>query len=111
MKLKNLRRLADIVVDLDERKNIADSNIVNMTDRAIKLIANMKLSGMDVGALQETFTSMQLMCGNKVVFAELIDMAHEEITRLLGCDAWRVYGCDEGAWFYQADETYQKVAA
>ncbi len=45
MKLKNLRRLADIVVDLDERKNIADSNIVNMTDRAIKLIANMKLSG------------------------------------------------------------------
>jgi hypothetical protein len=33
----------------------------------------MKLLGLDIGALQETFASMQLMCGNHVVLVELLD--------------------------------------
>jgi hypothetical protein len=111
MKLMYLSKLADIVVGIDEGKNITDTNIVSMTDSGIGLIAQMKLLGLDVGALQETFAGMQLMCCNRVVLTELIDMAHEEISRLLGSDAWRVYGCDEGGWFYQECATDNRVAA
>jgi hypothetical protein len=71
----------------------------------------MKQLGISVGALQETFAGMQLMCDNHVVLTELIEMAHEEISRLLGKDAWRVYGCDEGGWFYQETGIYEKFAA
>lgn len=111
MKLMYLNKLADIVVSIDEGKNITDAGVVNMTDVGIRLIAQMKLLGLDIGALQETFAGMQLMCGNRAVLTELIDMAHEEISRLLGKDAWRVYGCDEGGWFYQECVTYEKAAA
>ena len=83
MKLKFLNKLADIVVSIDEGKNITDEDIVSTTDSGIRLIAHMKLIGLDIGALQETFSGMQLMCGNRVVLTELIDMAHEEIAQLL----------------------------
>jgi hypothetical protein len=111
MKLKFLNKLADIVVSIDEGKNITDENVVGATDCGIRLIAHMKLVGLDIGALQETFAGMQLMCGNRIVLTELIDMAHEEIARLLDKDAWRVYGCDEGGWFYQEGETCARAAA
>ena len=111
MKLMYLNKLADIVVNIDEGKNITAANVVNMTDGGIRLIAQMKLLGLDVGALQETFVGMQLMCGDQVVLTELIDMAHEEISRLLGGDAWRVYGCDEGGWFYQDCIANGQIAA
>jgi hypothetical protein len=111
MRFKYLNELADIVVRIDEDKNISDSNVVSVTDRGIRLIANMKQLGISVGALQETFAGMQLMCDNRVVLAELIDMAHEEISRLLGKDAWRVYGCDEGGWFYQTCDSCDRAAA
>jgi hypothetical protein len=111
MKIKYLSRLADLVVDIDENKYITDADVVSITDRGIRLIRHMKLLGLDIGALQETFTSMQLMCGNHVVLVELLDMAHDEIARLLGRDAWRVYGWDDGGLFFQPDETNNKVAA
>ncbi len=77
-----------------------------MTDHAIDLVLKMKASGLHVGALQRIFTGMQLMCGNKEMLPDLIDMAHEEIAVMLGLawlgvDALRIYGCDEGGWFYQ----------
>lgn len=73
MKIKYLSRLADLVVDIDENKYITDADIVSITDRGIRLIRRMKLLGLDIGALQETFASMQLMCGNHVVLVELLD--------------------------------------
>lgn len=111
MKFKYLNELADIVVGIDEDKNISDGNVVSITDRGIRLIAQMKLLGLDTGTLQETFAGMQMMCGNRVVLTELIDMAHEEIARLLDKDAWRVYGCDEGGWFFQVGEVCERCAA
>ena len=111
MKIKYLNRLADLVVNIDEGKNITDKNIVSITDQGLRLIAHMKLLGLDIGALQETFAGMQLMCGNHVVLVELLDMAHDEIARLLGRDAWRVYGWDDGGLFFQPDQTNSKVAA
>lgn len=84
MRFKYLNELADIVVSIDECKNISDEKIVGLTDRSIRVIAHMKLLGLNVGALQEIFAGMQIMCGNRVVLIELIDMAHEEIAQLLG---------------------------
>jgi hypothetical protein len=104
MRFKYLNELADIVVNIDEDKNISDGNVVSITDRGIRLIEQMKLLGLNVGALQEIFAGLQIMCGNRVVLTELIDMAHEKIARLLDKDAWRVYGCDEGGWFFQVHE-------
>jgi len=111
MRFNYLNELADIVVNIDESKNITDGHIINFTDHGIRVIAEMKLLGLDIGALQEIFAGMQIMCGNRVVLSELIDMAHEEIARLLGTDAWRVYGCDEGGWFFEIDDACEKVAA
>lgn len=111
MRFKYLNELADIVVSIDECKNISDEKIVGLTDRSIRVIAHMKLLGLNVGALQEIFSGMQIMCSNRVVLIELIDMAHEEIAQLLGKDAWRVYGCDEGGWFFQVGDACEKVAA
>ena len=73
MKLMYLSKLADIVVGIDEGKNITDANVVSMTDSGIRLVAQMKSLGLDVGTLQETFAGMQLMCGNRAVLTELID--------------------------------------
>lgn len=95
MKLKYLGELASIVVGIDEDKNISDKNVVILTDYAIHLIERMKLSGIDVGTLQENFAGIQLMCGDRAALSELIDMAHEEIARLLGRSACLVYGYDE----------------
>ncbi|WP_047551070.1 hypothetical protein [Methylotenera sp. G11] len=111
MKFEYLNQLADIVVSIDEGKNITDANVVSMTDQAIRLIAKMKLLGLDVGALHEIFVGMQLKCGDRVMLTELIEVAHEELVSLLGPDAWRVYGCDDGGWFYQQDDFREKVAA
>jgi hypothetical protein len=111
MRFKYLNKLAEIVVSIDEGKNITDTDIVSITDHGIQFISQMKMLGLDIGSLQETFAGMQLMCGNRVVLAELIDMAHEEISRLLGKDAWRVYGCDEGGWFYQEKGIYERFVA
>jgi len=111
MKLKYLNELADIVVNIDEEKNITDASIVSLTDQGMRLIAQMKLLGLDVGALQETFAGMQLMCGDRAMLTELIEVAHEELVRLLGSDSWRVYGCDDGGWFYQQDDFRERVAA
>lgn len=111
MKIKYLNNLAEIIVSIDEGKNITDANIVSFTDEGMRLIGQMKRLGLDVGALQETFAGMQMMCCNRIVLTELIDMAHEEIARLLGSDAWRVYGCDDGGWFYQDSKACERVAA
>lgn len=111
MKLKYLDRLADLVVSIDEGKNVTDGDIVVMTDRAIEIIAKMKSIGLQVGALQEVFAGMQLMCGNRVMLTELVDIAHEEISSLLGADAWRIYGCDDGGWFYQQADVLSRVVA
>lgn len=111
MRFKYLSELADIVVSIDECKNISDGDVIGFTDRGIRIIADMKLLGVNVGTLQETFAGMQIMCSNRLVLTELIDMAHEEIAQLLGKDEWRVYGCDEGGWFFQVSEAYEKVAA
>jgi len=111
MKLEYLNQLADIVVNIDECKNITDASVVGVTDQGIRLIAQMRLLGLDVGALHEIFAGMQLMCGDRVMLTELIEVAHEELVRLLGSDAWRVYGCDDGGWFYQQDDFREKVAA
>lgn len=111
MRFKYLNELADIVVSIDESKNISDTHIIDFTDRGIRIIADMKLLGLDVGSLQETFAGMQIMCGNRVVLTELIDMAHEEIAKLLGKDAWRVYGCDEGGWFFEIGDAFEQVVA
>ncbi len=111
MRLYYLDSLANVVVNIDEGKNVTDGEVVVLTDRAISLISKMRTSGLQVGALQEIFAGMQLMCGNRVMLAELVDMAHEEIADLLGEDAWRVYGCDDGAWFYPEAEILNKVVA
>lgn len=50
MKLKFLNKLADIVVSIDEGKNITDENVVGATDCGIRLIAHMKLVGLDIAA-------------------------------------------------------------
>ena len=107
MKLKYLGELAGIAVVIDVDKNIADKTIVSLTDQALLLIDRMKGSGIDVGSLRENFTGIQLMCGNRVVLPELIDMAHEEIARLLGRSAWHVYGHDE----FVEQEVCEQVAA
>jgi len=51
MKFEYLNQLADIVVSIDEGKNITDANVVSMTDQAIQLIAQMKLLGRRIAAL------------------------------------------------------------
>ncbi len=111
MRFTYLNELADIVVNIDESNNISDGHIINFTNSGIRIISDMKQLGLSTGALQETFASMQIMCGNRLVLSELIDMAHEEIAQLLGKDAWRVYGCDEGGWFFEIDDAYERVAA
>ncbi len=111
MRIKYLNNLAEIIVSIDEGKNITDANIVSFTDRGLRLIGQMKRLGLDIGTLQETMAGMQMMCGNRAALTELIDMAHEEISRLLGSDAWRVYGCDEGGWFYQDCKVCERAAA
>jgi hypothetical protein len=42
MKFKYLNELADIVVNIDEDKNIFDGNVIGITEHAIRLIAQMK---------------------------------------------------------------------
>lgn len=111
MKLHYLDVLADIVVNVDESKNLADASIVSLTDRAIAVVSKMKAAAIEVGALQEIFSSMQLMCGNRVVITELVEMAHDEIEMLLGDDAWRVYGRDDGSWVYAGAEVLSRVVA
>lgn len=111
MKLKYLDRLAEIVVSVDEGKNITDANVVSLTDSGIKLVTQMKLMGLDIGALQETFAGMQLMCDNRVVLSELIEMAHEEIFRLLGNESWKIYGFDEGVLFNDQKNNHERSAA
>lgn len=111
MKLHYLDSLADIVVNIDESKNLADSDIIALTDRAIRFVSKMKASGYEVGALQEIFAGLQLMCGNRVVITELIEMAHDEIESLLGTDAWRVYGSDGDGWFYHDAEVFNRIVA
>jgi ABC-type uncharacterized transport system ATPase subunit len=66
VKFKDLNELADIVVSIDEGKNISDGNVFSITDRGIRLVAHMKQLGMNVGTLQEIFIGMQLMTGNRV---------------------------------------------
>ncbi len=95
MKFLYLDDLAGIVVNIDEGKNVTDGDVVALTDEALRLVSSMKAAGQPIGALHEIFAGMQLMCSNRAVLTELIDMAHEEIVRLLGNDAWRVYGFDE----------------
>lgn len=109
--LKYLSELADIVVNIDEGKNISELNVVKLTDDGIRLIAQMKQRGLDVGVLTETFAGMQLACGDLVLLSDMVDMAHEEIARLLGRDAWRIYGYHEGFLFCNAIEDVERVAA
>lgn len=111
MRFKYLDSLADIVVNIDEGKNVSDGDVVALTDRAIAVVSRMKACGLQVGSLQEIFAGMQLMCGNRVMLVELVDMAHEEIAALLGVDAWRVYGCDDGGWFYHEAEILNRIVA
>lgn len=112
MKFRYLNELAEIVVNIDENKNITDTGIVGLTDRSILLISHMKLLDINPGSLREIFVGMQMMCDNRAVLTELIDMAHEEISRLLGKDAWRVYGAEDcGGMFYQSDLMSEKAAA
>lgn len=111
MKLKWLEMLAEIVVAIDEDKNVADRDIIALTDRGLKIVSQMKAARLDVGELQEIFVGMQVMFSNKAALIELVDMAHEEIVGLLGGDAWRVYGSDNDGWFYQESETLRKSAA
>lgn len=98
MRFRYLDSLADIVVNIDEGKNVTDGDVVALTDRAIGLVSKMRAYGLQVGALQEIFAGMQLMCGNRVMLTELVDMAHEEIAELLGVDAWRVYPLWDAVW-------------
>ncbi len=111
MKLKYLDKLADIVVAIDEAKNMTDANIVGLTDAGIGLIAEMRRMGLDVGNLQEVFVGMQLACGSPNMLPELIEIAHEEIVRLLAADAWRIYGFDEAVCFFEEPGTERRVAA
>jgi len=62
MKLKYLNELADIVVNIDEGKNITDASVVSMTDQGIQLIAQMKLLGLDVGTRKEKRAGMPETC-------------------------------------------------
>lgn len=66
MNIKYLNNLAEIIVSIDEGKNITDANIVSFTDRGLRLIGQMRRLGLDVGTLQEILAGMQLMCGNRV---------------------------------------------
>jgi len=54
--------LADIVVNIDEGKNITDASVVSMTDQGIQLIAQMKLLGLDVGTRKEKRAGMPETC-------------------------------------------------
>lgn len=58
MKIKYLNNLAEIIVSIDEGKNITDANIVSFTDRGLRLIGQMKRLGLDIGTLQETFAGI-----------------------------------------------------
>ena len=49
MKVKYLNNLAEIIVSIDEGKNITDANIVSFTDRGLRLIGQMKRLGLDSG--------------------------------------------------------------
>lgn len=73
MRIKYLNNLAEIIVSIDEGKNITDANIVSFTDRGLRLIGQMKHLGLDIGTLQETLAGMQMMCGNRAALTELID--------------------------------------
>jgi hypothetical protein len=75
MKLKYLGELAGIVVGIDEDKNISYETMVMLTDRAWYLIKAMKLSGMDVGSLQENFAGILLMCDDRVTDQDTLSIS------------------------------------
>lgn len=104
MNFKYLNKLANIVVSIDEGKNITDCNIIGMAEQGIRLLAQMKSQGMDIGMLQETFAGIQLLCTKPDALPDLLDIAHEEIGRLLGLDEWRVYGYDKWGCFFAGNK-------
>lgn len=109
MNVDCLNELAEIVVNIDEGKNITDADIVSLTDRGIRLIAKMRILGLNVGSLQDIFAGMQLACGSRAPLPDLIDIAHDEIFNLLGGDAWRVYGYDEGWLIFSGEGSPEEV--
>lgn len=95
MKLTYFDELACIVADIDRDKNRSGISIIAPIDLGISLIAAMKSEMLDTGTLLDTFVGMHAAHNEPQHLPELIDKVHDELIRLLGEDAWRIYGHDE----------------
>lgn len=90
-KISYLGNIADIIALIDSDKNYGGSNILNLSNRGIKLIQEMKNIMIETGKLKELITAIQDVKNKPELLYKAIDSIHCEIERLLGDKAWHIY--------------------
>jgi hypothetical protein len=91
MKITFLRQIAEILATIDDNKSQECMQVLEQSDNALAVLKQMKLADFDMGELPFFFKEIQTMHAQGNSLQTLIDKTHEEIVRLLGNDAWRVY--------------------
>ena len=85
-----LKKLAEIVVDIGENKTLVDY-VKYLTAYCTFILEKTKLTKLDTDELHQIFIEIHEVKFTKNRLAFLIHTAHNEIERLMGDEAWRVY--------------------
>lgn len=88
-----LDELLGVVANID--KNKGDTKVISLADYGMSLVAKMRLEQQDTGAMQEMFSSIQVLYSKPELLPEIIDMTFDEIIRLVEANAWHSYCVEE----------------
>ncbi|MDP1596544.1 MAG: hypothetical protein Q8S46_01705 [Methylotenera sp.] len=83
--------LADIVGHIDFDKVNGGEHFIALVNLGMILIEDMMRAQISVGLLPHLFAKLQILQGQLDLLPDVIDRMHEEIIRLLGEDASRIY--------------------
>lgn len=87
-----LKKLADLVSDIDMAKSIQPEIVPHIITVAADAVDQMKMDLMDIGDLDHLIHPMASIWANRRhAMPLMIESAHAEIERLLGADACKVY--------------------
>lgn len=86
-----LDELADIVGHIDFDKLNGGAHFIALANLAMLLIEDMKRAQIDVGLLPYLFAKLQMLQDQLDLIPDVIERMHEEIIRLLGEQASRIY--------------------
>jgi len=94
LRFELLSKLAGTICDIDENKLMGNVLVQKQISFALSVVGQMKGAQFDVGTLDNILSGTHASTTEMGCLPNIIENAHEEIHRLLGSDAWRVYSPD-----------------